>query len=85
MACRSSELIFTFLYVGSSSIQNANEQRVWSIHVYRLISFITEPHKQKFNVITSPNSNSSFAVIILYFTYKGKGHPITSLCGLQGE
>jgi hypothetical protein len=44
IACCSSELIFTFLYAGSS-IQTASEQFVWFVDLY-FVSFSLHPTPQ---------------------------------------
>jgi len=56
IACCSSQLIFTFLYAGSS-IQTASERLVWCVHLY-FVNFI-QPHKQKSKGFRSVDSNST--------------------------
>jgi hypothetical protein len=61
IACCSSELIFTFLYAGSS-IQNASEQFVSCIHL-SFVNFALHPNpqkkKKKSNERCAPDSNSN--------------------------
>ena len=60
VACRSSEVNVTFLYVGSST-QNASEQFVSCIHV-SFENFAL--HRQPPNEVRSEDSNNSISVTI---------------------
>jgi len=64
----SSELIFAFLYAGSS-IQNAREQFVLFIHLPFVNFAFIQAHKQKYNGIRSGYSNNSVAVTIQNSTH----------------
>jgi hypothetical protein len=66
IVCCSSELIFTFLYAGSS-IRNAFEQFLWCIHLC-FVNFVLCPMWQTQIGVRSVDSNSSVSLTIHNYT-----------------